>query len=135
MMLVLFGYALTLDVDNVPIVVWDQSGTAQSRRFFARFGGPRKRRYFSIRGAWRTGAKWITPIDSGGRSACSRFRAISPRDRRRPRGRRAAHRRWQRLEHRDHRARLRPGRGARLLAKPACIETIRRAACPNRGSR
>ena len=27
MLLVLFGYALTLDVDNVPLVVWDQSGT------------------------------------------------------------------------------------------------------------
>ena len=31
LMLVLFGYALTLDVDNVPLVVWDQSGTAASR--------------------------------------------------------------------------------------------------------
>jgi len=29
-MLMLFGYALTLDVDNVPLVVWDQSVTEQS---------------------------------------------------------------------------------------------------------
>ena len=26
----LFGYALTLDVDNVPLAVWDQSGTRQA---------------------------------------------------------------------------------------------------------
>ena len=32
MMLVLFGYALTLDVDNVPMVVWDQSYTARQPR-------------------------------------------------------------------------------------------------------
>ena len=31
LMLFLFGYALTLDVDRVPLVVWDQSGTATSR--------------------------------------------------------------------------------------------------------
>ena len=30
-MLLLFGYALTLDVDHVPMLVWDQSGTPQSR--------------------------------------------------------------------------------------------------------
>ena len=24
LMLILFGYALTLDVDNVPLVIWDQ---------------------------------------------------------------------------------------------------------------
>ena len=30
LLLVLFGYALTLDVDNVPLVVWDQSGTARA---------------------------------------------------------------------------------------------------------
>ncbi len=38
-MLVLFGYALTLDVDNVPIVVWDQSYTTQSRALANRFSG------------------------------------------------------------------------------------------------
>lgn len=36
-MVLLFGYALTLDVDNVPIVVWDQSGTPQSRDLVSRF--------------------------------------------------------------------------------------------------
>ena len=37
LMLVMFGYALTLDVDHVPFVVWDQSGTAQSRELLAHF--------------------------------------------------------------------------------------------------
>ena len=39
LMLLLFGYALTLDVDHVPMVVWDQSGTARSREFISRFAG------------------------------------------------------------------------------------------------
>ncbi|MCR4413900.1 MAG: ABC transporter permease [Thermoguttaceae bacterium] len=37
LMLVLFGYALTMDVDNVPMIVWDQSGTHASREFVSRF--------------------------------------------------------------------------------------------------
>ena len=44
LMLVLFGYALTLDVDRVPLVVWDQSGSPASRRLVSRFDGSR---YFS----------------------------------------------------------------------------------------
>ncbi len=46
LLLFLFGYALTLDVDRVPIVVWDQAGTAQSREFISRFSGSR---YFDLR--------------------------------------------------------------------------------------
>ncbi len=46
MMLILFGFALTLDVNNVPMAVWDQSGTARSREFIGRFGGSR---YFAVR--------------------------------------------------------------------------------------
>jgi ABC-2 type transport system permease protein len=45
LMLILFGYALTVDVDNVPTVVWDQSGTDASREFVARFAGSP---YFSV---------------------------------------------------------------------------------------
>jgi ABC-2 type transport system permease protein len=45
LMLVLYGYALTLDVDNVPLAVWDQSGTAASRDLLSRFSGSR---YFAI---------------------------------------------------------------------------------------
>ena len=34
-------------MDNVPLAVWDQSGTARSREFISRFAGSR---YFSLRG-------------------------------------------------------------------------------------
>jgi len=47
MMILLFGYALTLDVDHVPFVVWDQSRTAASRDYLAQFAGSR---YFDHRG-------------------------------------------------------------------------------------
>lgn len=39
LMLILYGWALTLDVDRVPTVVWDQSGTALSRKLIAAFDG------------------------------------------------------------------------------------------------
>jgi ABC-2 type transport system permease protein len=45
LMLLLFGYALTLDVDHVPLVVWDQSGSPESRELIARFAGSP---YFSL---------------------------------------------------------------------------------------
>ena len=45
LMLTLYGYALTLDVDRVPTVVWDQSQTPTSRQFIARFDGSP---YFSV---------------------------------------------------------------------------------------
>ena len=47
LMLLMFGYALTLDVDHVPFVVWDQSGTSQSRALLAHFTASR---YFDFRG-------------------------------------------------------------------------------------
>jgi ABC-2 type transport system permease protein len=47
LLLVLFGYALTLDVDNVPMVVWDQDGTPVSRELVSRFLGSR---YFGLAG-------------------------------------------------------------------------------------
>jgi ABC-2 type transport system permease protein len=47
LMLLLFGYALTLDVKDVRLVVWDRSGTQLSRELISRFvGSP----YFSLRG-------------------------------------------------------------------------------------
>ena len=73
MMLVLFGYALTLDVDNVPLAVWDQSGTPQSREFVARFDGSR---YFSVRGAVENQREMDYAIDSG-RALCV---LVIPRD-------------------------------------------------------
>lgn len=47
MMIILFGYALTLDVDQVPLVIWDQSQTTASRELVARFTGSR---YFNFVG-------------------------------------------------------------------------------------
>jgi ABC-2 type transport system permease protein len=47
LLLFMFGYALTLDVDNVPLMVWDQSSTTASRDFVARFTASR---YFSLAG-------------------------------------------------------------------------------------
>ncbi len=38
-LLLLFGYALTLDVDHVPLLLWDQSRTPESRDLGARFTG------------------------------------------------------------------------------------------------
>jgi ABC-2 type transport system permease protein len=46
LLLFLFGYALTLDVDRVPLVVWDQAETTQSREFISRFSGSR---YFDLK--------------------------------------------------------------------------------------
>ena len=45
LLLFLFGYALTLDVDRVPLAVWDQSATPISREFVSRFTGSR---FFSL---------------------------------------------------------------------------------------
>jgi ABC-2 type transport system permease protein len=44
-LLLLFGYALTLDLDRVPLAVWDQSRTVESRELISRFANSR---YFSV---------------------------------------------------------------------------------------
>ena len=46
-MMVLFGYALTLDVDNVPLAVWDQDKSSLSRDFILNFNNSK---YFKILG-------------------------------------------------------------------------------------
>ena len=45
LMLLLFGYGLTLDVDRIPTVVYDSDKTPESRELIARFQGSR---YFQI---------------------------------------------------------------------------------------
>lgn len=45
MMLLIFGYALSLDVDRIPTIVYDQDHTPQSRDIVAEFRGSR---YFEI---------------------------------------------------------------------------------------
>ncbi len=62
LLLVLFGYALTLDVDNVPMVVWDQNQSQTSREFISRFDGSR---YFSIRQYARNYHEIERAIDTG----------------------------------------------------------------------
>ena len=46
-LIMLFGYALTLDLRKVPTVVWDQSRTRQSRDLLSLFAGSP---YFSMKG-------------------------------------------------------------------------------------
>jgi ABC-2 type transport system permease protein len=62
LLLILFGYALTLDVDEVPLVVWDQSGTQTSRDFISRFDGSP---YFALRRFVQTYAEVERAIDAG----------------------------------------------------------------------
>ncbi|MCF6153945.1 MAG: ABC transporter permease [Candidatus Brocadia sp.] len=62
LLLVLFGYALTLDVDEVPMVVWDQSESQVSREFISRFEGSH---YFSLKGYARNYQELEQAIDSG----------------------------------------------------------------------
>lgn len=62
LLLILFGFALTLDVDNVPMVVWDQSGTAASREFISGFSASR---YFHIQGYVSRYAEIEQAIDTG----------------------------------------------------------------------
>jgi len=45
LLLLLFGYALTLDVDRIPTVIYDQDQSAQSRELTERFRGSR---YFTV---------------------------------------------------------------------------------------
>jgi len=60
-MLLLFGYALTLDVDNVPVAVWDRSNTAESREFISHFAGSR---YFSVRKFVKNSSEIENALDS-----------------------------------------------------------------------
>ena len=62
MMLMLFGYALTLDVDKVPLVVWDQSDSPESRELASRFLGSC---YFAFSGPARDYADVERAIDTG----------------------------------------------------------------------
>jgi ABC-2 type transport system permease protein len=45
LMILLFGYALTLDVDRIPIIIYDSDQTPESRELISRFQGSR---YFHI---------------------------------------------------------------------------------------
>ena len=62
LLLVLFGYALTLDVDNVPIVIWDQRESPASRQLVTGFLASR---YFSLREYAHNYSEVEQAIDSG----------------------------------------------------------------------
>ena len=47
LLIFLFGSSLSLDVDKVPLVIWDQNRTSDSREFISRFTGSR---YFLLSG-------------------------------------------------------------------------------------
>ncbi len=59
-MLMIFGYALTLDVDRVPLAVWDQSRTPQSRELVSRFQGSR---YFAVQAMARDYRELAEEVD------------------------------------------------------------------------
>lgn len=60
LMIVLFGYALTLDVNKVPLLVWDQSHSKESREYLAQFTSSR---YFTFSGAAESYADVTAAID------------------------------------------------------------------------
>jgi len=62
LLILLFGYALELDVDEVPTVVWDQSRTPQSRELVAAFEGSP---YFLLRGYHDGYRSLEREVDSG----------------------------------------------------------------------
>jgi ABC-2 type transport system permease protein len=61
LLLVLFGYALTLDVDRVPLVIWDQSQTQASRDFVSRFSASQ---YFAVQAHVRNYREVERAVDS-----------------------------------------------------------------------
>lgn len=62
LLLVLFGYALTLDVDNVSMIIWDQSESRVSREFISGFEGSH---YFSVKKYAHNYREIEQGIDSG----------------------------------------------------------------------
>jgi ABC-2 type transport system permease protein len=62
LLMVLFGYALSFDVDQVPLVVWDQNESQASREFVSHFTGSR---YFALQGHVRNYRELERAVDSG----------------------------------------------------------------------
>jgi ABC-2 type transport system permease protein len=60
MFLLLFGFALSLDVDRIPTLVYDQDGAAESRNLVRQFQGSR---FFDIRGLVNNFAEIDRAID------------------------------------------------------------------------
>ena len=60
LLIFLFGSSLSLDVDNVPLVIWDQNATSDSREFVGRFTASR---YFGLTGYVTSYAEIEAAID------------------------------------------------------------------------
>jgi ABC-2 type transport system permease protein len=61
MLMILFGYALSLDVDNIPLAVWDQDRSPQSREIIDRFTSSG---YFNLVVYTNSYEKIVKPIDN-----------------------------------------------------------------------
>lgn len=61
-LILLFGYALNMDLRNVPTIVWDQSRSSQSRDLLKLFDGSA---YFSIRAYYDNYREIISDLNSG----------------------------------------------------------------------
>jgi ABC-2 type transport system permease protein len=73
MMLLLYGYALSLDVDHVPTLIYDQDGTQASRDLIRQFEGSK---YFEVRGV----TDGYGPIERGIDSNDILMGVVIPRD-------------------------------------------------------
>jgi ABC-2 type transport system permease protein len=62
LLLVLFGYALSLDIDHVPMVVWNQDGSVTAREFLLNF---KNSKYFRIIGYYDNYPAMEDLIDKG----------------------------------------------------------------------
>ena len=106
-LILLFGYALTLDLKNVPTVIWDQSRTVESRELVSLFDGSP---YFSIRGFREGYAPLQREIDAGKAMVAlvipGRFRREDPSQTNRDH---PSHRRWQRCHNLTTGGELIPG--------------------------
>ncbi|MBL8228949.1 MAG: ABC transporter permease [Bryobacterales bacterium] len=73
LLLVLFGYALSLDVDKIPLMVFDQDRAPESRELIRRFTGSR---YFEFKGYAESYRSIEVALDKGGILAA----LVVPRD-------------------------------------------------------
>jgi len=62
LLLVLFGYALSLDIDNIPMAVWNQDGSITAREFLLNFNNSK---YFKIIGYYDNYPDMEHLIDKG----------------------------------------------------------------------
>jgi len=62
LLIVLFGYALSLDIDNIPLAVWDRDNTVTSAEFLLNF---RNSRYFKVIGYYDNYRDLQRLVDSG----------------------------------------------------------------------